>query len=400
MNYDKRVGIDFGMSVFWTQDHIYNKEDIKFFFDNIAACGVSTVYWRVSMVGLATYRSKVMKKGYEIDWDDYDLNDKLLEKRLASAEKWRYILKKYDPPEIAVREARRTGLKIYLWTECFDDYYPGVYGSFAEDEVCLAEAKDGRKMKGVMSYAWPEARRRRLSAIKELVSYGADGIYLDLRSHAQHVELSREYDTYGFEKPVADEFLKRYGIDIRKTDDFDHDVWHALKGEFFTGFLREMNKLIHKNKQKFCVGAMFGKYHYFRAPALRKGHVLRFENQWQIWAKEHIVDELVVGNGQYLWLRDPLWEHDEIPWSSDTEQAGFLVDDIYPVADRHDMKIYLWSGWVPTGKVIKDPDYWNIIDDRLQAMKKACEETSADGMLIHEADAFENQNKYELLKKA
>jgi hypothetical protein len=142
---------------------------------------------------------------------------------------------------------------------------------------------------------------------------------------------------------------------------------------------------------------MMGKYHYFRAPTLGKNHVLRFENQWRTWAQDGLVDELVVGNGQRLWKKDPLWEWPEVPWDADTEQAGFLVDEVYPPAERQAMKIYLWSGWVPS---VTTPERREAIEHKLQSMRRACETTSADGMLIHEADAFEAADQYEMLQRA
>ena len=404
MAYDKVVGIDYNMSVWWQNDHIYNEEDIARFFDNIAACGVSTVYWRTSMIGAVTYRSQVQRRADEVDWDDYMANAPEREKathfanRLALAEKHRYILKRYDPPEVAVREARRVGLKIYIWITIFDDYYPGHHGVFAEDGVCLAEDRTGtRKMRGVLSYAWPEARRRRMSEIRELAEYGADGLFLCTKSHSQHTEPAREYDTYGYEAPVAEEFQRRFGVDIRTADDFDKEAWHALKGELFTDFLREVREFTRSRGQRLSLGAMMGKYHYFRAPSLGETHVLRFENQWRTWAEESLLDELIVGNGQHLWRRDPLWVHPEVPWGAETEEAGLLVDQAYPVDARHDMKVYLWSGWVPS---VATPENRERIGGRLQAMRRACETTSADGMLIHEADAFEAADQYAMLRDA
>jgi len=404
MSYDKVVGIDYNMSVWYQQDHIYGEDDIARFFDNVAACGVDAVYWRTSMIGCVTYRSKVQKLPYEVDWDDYFAHASEKERRrslmlrLAQAEKVRFILSRYDPPEVAVREARRAGVKIYIWLTCFDDYYPGHHGVFAEDGVCLAEDRTGtRKMRGVLSYAWPEARRRRMSEIAELLDYGADGLYICTKSHSQHTEPAREIDTYGYEAPVAEEFERRCGVDIRRADDFDRDAWHALKGEFFTDFLREVRQAARARGQRLSLGAMFGKYHYFRAPTLGSNHVLRFENQWRTWAEEDLLDELIVGNGQRLWFKDPLWEHPEVPWDADTEQAGFLVDEVYPAQDRRNLKIYLWSGWIHPPST---PEVEQRMQHKLQSMRRACETTSADGMLIHEADAFETADRYDMLAQA
>lgn len=404
MAYDKVVGIDYNMSVWYCRDHFYGEDDIARFFDNIAASGVSTVYWRTSMIGGVTYRSGVQKPAYEVDWGDYFANASDKERgrsfhdRVAQVEKLRVILSRYDPPEVAIREARRTGVKLYLWLTCFDDYYPGHHGVFAADGVCLAEDRTGqRRMRGVLSYAWPEARRRRLQEIRELLAYGADGLYICTKSHSQHTEPARAIDTYGYEQPVAEEFQQRYGVDIRSAADFDREAWHALKGEFFTELIREVRDATRTAGQRLSLGVMFGQYHYFRAPTLGKNHVLRFENQWRTWAADDLVDELIVGNGQRLWLNDPLWEHPEVPWDADTEQAGLLVDSVYPVDERRNMKVYLWSGWIHPPST---PEVEARMEHKLQSMRKACEQTTADGMLIHEADAFETVDRYDMIAKA
>lgn len=398
--YEKMVALDYNMSVWFQKEHIYNQKDIAEFFDNISQCGVTTVYWRTSCLGRVSYNSKVQKHIYDIDWDDYMANADEKEKerfftdRLAVTEKHRYIMEKYDPFEIAVGEARRVGVKIYAWITIYDDYFPGFHGNFTIDGVCLAESKEGLKMRGVLSYAWEEARKRRLSEIEELINYNSDGIYMCTKSHSQHTEPAREIDTYGYEKPVADEFMKRYGVDICKTDDFNREAWHSLKGEFFTTFLREAAEKIHEKGQRLSVGQMLDKYHYFRAPTLSDNHVYRYEIQWRTWAKEGIVDELIVGNGQRIWQKDPLWIHDEIPWDKDTEQAGLLIDKIYPENERYNMKIYVWSSWTH----LNSPESKQRTEEMLEKVKYACQNTSADGCLLHEADAYEAASEYKLIK--
>lgn len=92
----------------------------------------------------------------------------------------------------------------------------------------------------ILSPAFPEVRHWWLSLIKEVLDAGADGVELRMRNHNKVCAWSE----YGFEKPVRDEFLKRYGIDIWETDDFDRVALRRLRGEFYTEFYREAKALI------------------------------------------------------------------------------------------------------------------------------------------------------------
>ena len=75
--------------------------------------------------------------------------------------------------------------------------------------------------------------------MQDCLDAGADGIELRVRNH--HSTLA--WREFGFEKPVRDEFLERYGVDIWETDDFNLAAWRRLRGEPYTQFYRRVREL-------------------------------------------------------------------------------------------------------------------------------------------------------------
>jgi hypothetical protein len=98
-----------------------------------------------------------------------------------------------------------------------------------------------------MSPSFPETRRHWLDWLAAALDAGADGVEIRLGNHNQDFA----WGEYGFEQPVRDEFLKRYGVDIWTTDDFDRTAWRRLRGEGFTQFIHDARKLTHGRRKQF-----------------------------------------------------------------------------------------------------------------------------------------------------
>jgi len=47
-----------------------------------------------------------------------------------------------------------------------------------------------------------------------------------------------DWAEYGFNQPVVDEYLRRYGVDPQ-VDSFDKEKLRRLRGEFYTAFLEK-----------------------------------------------------------------------------------------------------------------------------------------------------------------
>ncbi len=66
-------------------------------------------------------------------------------------------------------------------------------------------------------------------------------------------------DQFGFNQPIVDEFCRRYRVDIL-TQDFDLEAWRALRGEYFTLFLREISDVVHSKGKLLSLGTARGDY--------------------------------------------------------------------------------------------------------------------------------------------
>lgn len=162
-----------------------------------------------------------------------------------------------------------------------------------------------RQQGGMISYAYPEARRAFVDSYDQFLTTHPyyQGIWL--YSYVENFEEQYE-DEFGFEEPIVAEYKRRYGVDIR-TQPFDHQKWYDLKGEYFTQFIRELHAVFQKHgvKMAICVDPT----HLDRpTPWLCGGAVLRptgrFTMEWRKWIKEGLVDELsiyCVGGEDFYW---------------------------------------------------------------------------------------------------
>lgn len=91
--------------------------------------------------------------------------------------------------------------------------------------LAIAHGKD-RGPLAALSPSFPEVRAWWLSWCRDALDAGADGLGLRVRNH--HSPLT--WAEFGFEQPVRDEFLERYGVDIWETDDFDKAALAAAEG--------------------------------------------------------------------------------------------------------------------------------------------------------------------------
>ena len=236
----------------------YDAAAIADYFKFCKANGVTGVLWRVSCMGQMDYPTKVGTV-YPSFMDEADMSD--TEKRMKS------IIAEFDPVEVAVREARRNGIQIYIWMTVCDEAYNDPekgkvhYSQFLEDHPeCKLLDREGKPLEGTMSYSEPAAREYRLALVKELLGYGADGLYLCNRTHSWSFGNDPDCD-YGFNPTPVAEYQKRFGVDIR-TVDFEKDPqakkqWMELKAEGYDQLIHEASQMIHAAGQKLMLGVSF-----------------------------------------------------------------------------------------------------------------------------------------------
>jgi hypothetical protein len=154
--------------------------------------------------------------------------------------------------------------------------------------IAFARGKD-RSPLTAMSPSFPETRRLWLSWVQAMLDSGADGI--DIRPGHHMAEFA--WIEFGFEEPVRDEMLKRTGVDIWQSDDFDYDQWRKIRGEGWTQFIREASELVRSRGKKMIVHI---DSHFDGVPGA--GGAMNMECDWHSWIAEGLCDGVT---GKALW---------------------------------------------------------------------------------------------------
>ena len=262
--------------------------------ENMAKCadhGFSTVYLEPRYVGKALYHSKVVA-----------LFDSMY--ALSTGKAFSDALRRFDPYDVSVREAKRRGLRFIAEISIFDRWFPGLEDRFYEQhpQYLMMHKDQGLPYQGVPCYAEKGAQDYCIAEVKELIERGAEGIAFDMGSHQiGWTPPGRRYqgqpDSFGFNPPLVEEFQRRYGVNVLK-ESYDKQKWYALHGEFFTQFLRRVKAEI-KEKPLIVGVPPEGYLAYGIQPhwtgslgAFSQAPGVRIDLEWQKWLQEGIVDAL------------------------------------------------------------------------------------------------------------
>jgi hypothetical protein len=203
------------------------------------------------------------------------------------------------------RLARELDLKIFLYVALFDEGWPLLPKKVREvsfhnrmhcqhvtwqsdfsrhnPQYAMVDRTMTRHQRGVLCLTYPEVRRHFIQRFQRLLSEGNfDGLFVCLRSQSRPADFA---DQLGFNRPVRDDFLMRYGRDIW-TEDFAIQSWRDLLGEYLTVFLADLKQSLKSSRTLLAIGAP-------------RGNVLGppFGNitlQWETWIKKEIVDHLII----------------------------------------------------------------------------------------------------------
>jgi hypothetical protein len=162
-----------------------------------------------------------------------------------------------------------------MWGGSFPKFANGSFWwEHPEFRVLDAKGKPGSHQ----SYAFPEVREFKLNILREVVEQDIDGINLDFHRHPTF---------FGFEKPMADAFRAKYGIEA-DTVSQDDPRWFPLRFEQMNRFVRDVRQLLDE------AGKRKGRH---------LGLSVRID--WQkyptwgcdigTWLKDGLLDYLVVG---------------------------------------------------------------------------------------------------------
>ncbi|MCK5843129.1 MAG: hypothetical protein KAG97_00390 [Victivallales bacterium] len=242
------LNVDFGDSIIalsHSENKLYDIDRIDRFFAKCAESGVDVVNWRVSECGFSLSRTSQpqIAPGY------------LVHRKSLSG-----VLESYDPPLEAVKAAKKHNVKILLWITLFDSAVFGLDDPFFRQnpDYYMMDRSGDHSFVGIPAYSEPDVREHRLREIRELTAYGADGIYLCMRSHCwcnpDPLAGKTGLDAmYGYDKISAMEFQNRFGVNILK-EDFDYDALAVINGEYLTLFFSDVARLIHEAGQEVWMG--------------------------------------------------------------------------------------------------------------------------------------------------
>ena len=315
----KIVAVDF-YDLILQQHSLYSREDIDQLFRGYAAIGIDTVMWRLSVCGLLLYRTNTPDMVRPVPGNNH----------LTKAAE---VLKNYDPAEAAVRCGKKYGIKVIFWLTIYDDnglkINDPMESSFCkENPQCSWRSKDGKEyFHGILSYAYPEVVEFRMRQIREILSYGGDGLYLCNRSHSRP-RLLCEAIAAGLNKkdPAAygqlfESEYKRcrgiFGYDppalATYTGDLEDDIaWQKHRGKYFLSFMEQARKITPGElwfglRYQYDLGSFIYGKHFFdweRLTDRTLADALLYELQVPNYDKEEDFPEFYreTSTGKYLWL--------------------------------------------------------------------------------------------------
>jgi hypothetical protein len=150
--------------------------------------------------------------------------------------------------------------------------------------IAFARGKE-RSPIGALSPSFPEVRRWWLSWVKDCLDAGADGVELRVRNHHSHLTWAE----YGFESPVRDSYLERFGVDIWMTDQFDKGRWRRLRGEAYTEFVRETRRLVQSKGKKLGLHIS-----HTNSMMPETGAAMDIHWDWKTWIEEGLADTITL----------------------------------------------------------------------------------------------------------
>ncbi len=201
--------------------------------------------------------------------------------------------------------AHGAGMKVYLYVSLFDEgwslpprevrevsYHNAMHGqhvswqsefSRQHPEYAMVDRSGQNRQWGVLCLAYPEVRRYlRERFLGLLANSEFDGLFICLRSQSRPADFA---DQYGFNEPVRQEYLTRYGRDIVK-EDFDLQAWRDLLGEALTMFLSELQESLLPQGVQLAVGTARGD---LLGPPLGNATL-----PWREWSERGLLDELII----------------------------------------------------------------------------------------------------------
>jgi hypothetical protein len=272
----------------------------------------------------------------------------------------------WDDFKVVSELAHQCGMRVFLYVSLFDEGWPLLpkevrqnsyhnrmhcqhvswQSSFSKKNPQYAVVD--RTLKncqwGVLCLSYPEVRKHLIRRFLRLLRMGNfDGLFVCLRSQSKPADFA---DQYGFNDPIQQEYLKRYGSDIR-CEDFDLQQWRDLLGEYLTCFFRELRKALSGEHLLLSVGVPRGS---ILGPPMGNTTL-----EWPTWLQEAIVDQLIIdqNSSQCPSMWHQLWPmhrgYRYLQNYLDGRGMYFLEKDLVrtygPVLNQKNTKLYVARQW-------------------------------------------------------
>ncbi|HJN15954.1 MAG TPA: family 10 glycosylhydrolase, partial [Armatimonadota bacterium] len=254
--------------------------------------GVDRIYWR-------GFQSELLLGHFEVRPENFTG---------SGFWEWeRHLLDEVGTSRMAVDIAREQGLEIWGMTGFFEhgaspatDAAKGYGPSVIEDRLRIehpewipVDRRGIRRQAGPLELAYPAARKAQVKRyVKLLTEGGYDGVMF--YNYVENFAIRFE-DEFGFNEPIVREYKRRYGRDIR-TEEFDHNAWYRLRGEYVTQFVRELSEGLHAAGKKFGI-TIDPQESHLPQPWLASRETINSGKvylDWERWVREGLLDELQV----------------------------------------------------------------------------------------------------------
>ena len=199
--------------------------------------------------------------------------------------------------------------------------------------------------------AYPEVRKLWLWRIGRMLEKGVDGVVLRVSAHGT---LTDEPFQYGFNEPIVQAYKERHGVDLL-TQPYDPQLLAALRGEYYTRFVREASRKTRRAGKLFQVQVHTEAFRPDPVFGQIMGFPANLHFSWRQWLEEGLVDAITLRASWYEAAEDPL---DGSPTNRSNLQNILedpVVREVLEVTEKMGLPVYMnryVSRAIPIGEYV------------------------------------------------
>lgn len=152
----------------------------------------------------------------------------------------------FDPVPVFIEGAREMGMEVYAFLEHVEEHGWGWPSKFMQEHPeYLTRNRMNQVVRGQLSYAYPQVIDYKLAILREVLSYGFDGVLLDFIKGSDHRwERFDEtgYNITHYDPPALEAFAAKTGRDAWQVPNGDPE-WVAFRADYMTAYLRQARQL-------------------------------------------------------------------------------------------------------------------------------------------------------------